>query len=142
MDITVDKWLHRNSVVRTPLAMVGELKQCRHYISRGSLLVMCTVSPSQGMFPYYSISCHPKLIIGHTTQYNIQHVVTTCKSAILLYCMCNSCAPQASFTWLFFVGAAAIVVAFIFVALLENYGSWDPVWIWTKKLAILLWCNR
>lgn len=49
---------------------------------------------------------------------------------------------HAGFTWLFFVGAAAIVVAFVFVALLENYGSWDPAWIWTKKLALLLWCNQ
>ncbi|XP_065887638.1 solute carrier family 35 member F5-like [Dysidea avara] len=47
-----------------------------------------------------------------------------------------------SFSWLFFVGAAAILLSFILVTFLEQYGSWDPIWNITKKILILLCCNQ
>jgi len=51
-------------------------------------------------------------------------------------------AVQVSFSWLFFVGASAILLAFVLVTFLEHYGSWDPIWNITKKTLIILCCNQ
>ena len=43
---------------------------------------------------------------------------------------------QASFSWLFALGAALIILGFVGVAILEHLGAWDPIWIAIKKLYV------
>ena len=49
--------------------------------------------------------------------------------------------PQTTFSIQFFVGAVLVIIAFVCVALLEHYGSWDPAWRLSKVVYAILTGN-